>query len=298
MRRGICASSVGLNCLYGRLHGSGPNLPGMGNIGMQFADNYLRCDSSGSCMMGDKLSLTADASGNVMMGDNLKDNYLRCDASGSCMMDDSLTTKDTGFGISTSVPGMGSISVQFADNFLSCNARAYLSEPDAEASFLKLIIHLSPFFNPSRGTEKLHSVRNRLTSSAPHPVPIALPLLIALHVARDVSEGARNSGRKKLEPQLSIIRAENTDGARNFRAPGEPLFSVIWCANFRNRSGTEVTRFFEKTPIRPLCTPPGAVHRRAALESAGKHSGITQHGPSRRALLQNFHINYLLVLIF
>jgi hypothetical protein len=45
--------------------------------GNALADNYLRCDSSGSCMMGDKLFLRADAGGNTMMGDRLatKDNF-------------------------------------------------------------------------------------------------------------------------------------------------------------------------------------------------------------------------------
>jgi len=27
-------------------------VPGMGNFGIETADNYLRCDASGSCMMG------------------------------------------------------------------------------------------------------------------------------------------------------------------------------------------------------------------------------------------------------
>ena len=68
------------------------------------ADNYLRCDSSGSCMMGDNLT---------MLGAN---------GAGVRKMADNLATKDNGFGISASVPGMGNIGMQFADNSLVCDA--------------------------------------------------------------------------------------------------------------------------------------------------------------------------------
>jgi hypothetical protein len=101
------------------------SVPGMGNIGMKFADNSLVCDAEGSCMLKDNLETMVlaggaegrkDSAGNVMITDRLAtkdnmsfnvgidgvgnfgmktaDNYLRCDASGSCMMGDKLTGSD------------------------------------------------------------------------------------------------------------------------------------------------------------------------------------------------------------
>merc|ERR1711865_262996 len=61
-----------------------------------------RCDSKGSCMMGDKLFLRADAAGSTMMGDNL-------------------AAKDN-FKMNVGVPGMGSFGIQTADNFLRADA--------------------------------------------------------------------------------------------------------------------------------------------------------------------------------
>jgi hypothetical protein len=107
------------------------------------SDNYLRCDSSGSCMMGDQLSLTADASGNVMMGDNLLgmdgsngagihrpdlyDNLATkmygVNGAGIHRPDlfDNLATKDNGLGITDYLPGTN-VGMQYADNSLVCDA--------------------------------------------------------------------------------------------------------------------------------------------------------------------------------
>ena len=51
----------------------------------------------------------------------LADNYLRCDSSGSCMMGDKLVTKDN-FSMNVGVPGMGSFGIKTADNSLTCDS--------------------------------------------------------------------------------------------------------------------------------------------------------------------------------
>ena len=126
-------------------------VPGMGSIGANWADNYLRCDSAGNCMMGDDLKKAhimrkfkhtmtktakvaetpvkkvinnADhiiATGTKAASLVAADNFLRCDSAGNCMMDDSLATKDN-MSFNIGVPGMGSMGFSTADNFLRADS--------------------------------------------------------------------------------------------------------------------------------------------------------------------------------
>jgi hypothetical protein len=54
-------------------------------------------------------------------GGVLADNYLRCDSSGSCMMGDRLATKDN-FKMNVGIDGVGNFGMKTADNFLRCDS--------------------------------------------------------------------------------------------------------------------------------------------------------------------------------
>ena len=120
------------------------------------ADNFLRCDAAGSCMMGDSLAtkdnmsfnigvpgmgsmgfstadnfLRADSTGNVMMGDDLA--MLGANGAGQRMMFDSLATKDNA-GFNIGVPGMGSIGANWADNYLRCDSAGNCMMDDSLAT--------------------------------------------------------------------------------------------------------------------------------------------------------------------
>ena len=90
------------------------------------ADNFLRCDSAGSCMMGDQLNI---APGKRVHGkyvlpktvEKFDDYSLTCDSAGNCMLADSLATKDNA-GFNVSVPGMGKIGANWADNSLRADS--------------------------------------------------------------------------------------------------------------------------------------------------------------------------------
>ena len=82
------------------------------------ADNFLRCDKAGSCMMGDQLLLGANGAGQRMMVDNLMKG---ANGEGQRMIFDNLATKDNmSFGVK--VPGMGSVGFKTADNFLRADS--------------------------------------------------------------------------------------------------------------------------------------------------------------------------------
>jgi hypothetical protein len=123
------------------------------------ADNFLRCDKAGSCMMGDQLLLGANGAGQRMMVDNLMkgangegqrmmfdslaenrlgangagqrmmfdslaENRLGANGAGQRWLFDSLATKDNA-GFNVSVPGMGKIGANWADNWVTCDSSGY-----------------------------------------------------------------------------------------------------------------------------------------------------------------------------
>jgi hypothetical protein len=109
------------------------------------AENRLGANGAGQRMMFDSLAenrLGANGAGQRMMGDSLKENRLGANGAGQRMMGDSLkeklgavgaayrilfdtlATKDNA-GFNVSVPGMGKIGANWADNWVTCDSSGY-----------------------------------------------------------------------------------------------------------------------------------------------------------------------------